>query len=199
MSEFVLIGMGEFMDKLTQANIVDVNKRRERMRDKSFETIDSFCMSFCLMVFLGIYLDDAKWAEHGEILDKLFETVLIPLYKFSVYPTHDMIHARSSILDVMDAIGKIYPEGVPPLSEPLPPESVVAPPSPVTHAVITKRYKQTNIRNMFKPVRGKTTRRNHTIENHSASKENSSNSLSKKRKRTTGGTRRRVPPLLRKN
>ena len=217
MAKFLLIGMGEYMDQLTKENILDVKQRKAYMRQQSFEMIDSFCMSFCIMVFLGIYLDDAKWAEHGATLDQLFENVLIPLYKFSVYPTHDMSHTRSTIQEVMDAISDLYPDGVPPLSQPLPAENAEAPPSPVKHKVITKRYKQMNIRSMFKPltkrknrsirnntVRNNTVRNNtvrnhpienhpvenHPAENHPSSKENTSKFSSRKRPRATGGTRR---------
>ena len=107
-TKFLLSGMGYYMDDLSEQEVFDTKERRERIRDMSIDTIDSYCMSLCLMMFLGVYLDDAKWAEHGVLLDQLFETILIPLYKFSMYETRDRRHTRSRIQDVMGAIGALY-------------------------------------------------------------------------------------------
>jgi len=107
-TKFLLTEMGVYMGVLSEEEIFNTKDRRERMRDMSIDTIDSYCMSLCLMMFLGVYLDDTKWTEHGALLDQLFETILIPLYKINVYGAKDMIYTRSSIQDVMGAIGALY-------------------------------------------------------------------------------------------
>ena len=118
LAEYLLNKMGIFMDQLTDEKILDVNERRYRIKDMSVGTVDSYCMSYCLMVFLGIYLDDAKWAAHGATLDKLFQNILIELYKFNVYyvedaPLKERLLSRAGIGDVLDGCRELFPDSFP--------------------------------------------------------------------------------------
>jgi len=113
MADFVLMEMGNYMDELTEEKIMDDPSRKERVKLKSAPTIDSLCMAFCLMVFLGVYLDEEKWATHAATLDPLFEKVLIPLYKFSIYKYHPT-HSRADIEDVFEEFTKLLPVKAPP-------------------------------------------------------------------------------------
>jgi serine/threonine protein kinase len=118
LAEYLLTEMGKSMDKLTDEKILDVNERRFRMKNKSAGTVDSYCMSYCLMVFLGMYLDDAKWADHGATLDKLFKNILIPLYKINVYydkdaPLKERLLSRAGIMNVLDGCRELFPDSFP--------------------------------------------------------------------------------------
>jgi len=118
LAEYLLTEMGKSMDKMTEEKILDINERRFRMKNKSADTVDSYCMSYCLMVFLGMYLDDAKWAAHGATLDKLFKNVLIPLYKFNVYydkdaPLKERLLSRVGIMNVLDDCSELFPDSFP--------------------------------------------------------------------------------------
>jgi len=118
LAEYLLNRMGIFMDQLTGEKILDVNERRFRIKDMSVGTVDSYCMSYCLMVFLGIYLDDVKWEVHGATLDKLFQNILIELYKFNVYyvedaPLEEQLHSRAGIGDVLDSCRELFPDSFP--------------------------------------------------------------------------------------
>lgn len=118
LAKYLLNKMGIFMDQLTDEEIRDVNERRVRIKTMSVDTVDSYCMSYCLMVFLGIYLDDAKWEVHGATLDKLFKNILIELYKFNVYydedaPLQDRLLSRAGIGNVLDDCRDLFPDSFP--------------------------------------------------------------------------------------
>jgi hypothetical protein len=118
LAEYLLTEMGKSMDTLTEEKILDINERRFRMKYTSADTVDSYCMSYCLMVFLGIYLDDKKWAAHGATLDTLFKNVLIPLYKFNVYydkdaPLKERLLSRAGIMNVLDDCSELFPDSFP--------------------------------------------------------------------------------------
>jgi len=108
MLNFLFTQMSNYMDKLTEDEILISTERKEHMKIVSAPTVDSYCMAFCLMVFLGIYLDNEKWADNGLILDRLFGDVLVPLYKFNVYDNpDDSTQTRASIDKVLDIFDKL--------------------------------------------------------------------------------------------
>lgn len=118
LAKYLLTEMGKSMDQLTGEKILDVNERRFRMKNKSAGTVDSYCMSYCLMVFLGMYLDDAKWEVHGATLDTLFKNILIPLYKINVYydkdaPLQERLLSRAGIEHVLDGCRELFPDSFP--------------------------------------------------------------------------------------
>ena len=163
MSEFLLHDMGSYMDFLTTKNHTDIPVRSLLVKHHSGPTIDSFCMAYCLMVFLGIYLDDEKWATHGATLDLLFKDVLIPLYRFSVYP-YNSDQSRANIKDVMGKFTALLPKKSHEASAkeedlfPLPPSKHEILPQPKYRQPM---YRQRNIREMFPPVSTSGKKRGH--------------------------------------
>ena len=107
---FLFGQMDMYMAGLTGKGIRDVNDRKARMKLVSASTVDSYCMAFCLIVFLGIYLDDEKWTVNGLTLDALFKNVLIPLYTINVHhDTKHPAHTRKGIEDVIGEFNKLLP------------------------------------------------------------------------------------------